>query len=100
DDPFFVDVGTIFDLGGLRPFNAAHVLKQLTAPGIDSLAGYSNHTTAIQVPKSRLAPNCNGTQADTDCVIGVWSTAERPTITTRPVNTGTEVGSGGFTQVS
>ena len=26
DDPFFVDLGSIFDLAGLRPFNPAHVL--------------------------------------------------------------------------
>ena len=26
DDPFFVDLGSIFDLGGLRPFNAAHLI--------------------------------------------------------------------------
>ena len=26
DDPFFVDLGSIFDLAGLRPFNPAHAL--------------------------------------------------------------------------
>ena len=26
DDPFFVDLGSIFDLGGLRPLNSAHAL--------------------------------------------------------------------------
>jgi hypothetical protein len=26
DDPFFVDTAAIFDLGGLRPFNAAHLI--------------------------------------------------------------------------
>ena len=26
DDPFFVDLGPIFDLGGLRPFNPAHLI--------------------------------------------------------------------------
>ena len=26
DDPFFVDLGSVFDLAGLRPFNPAHIL--------------------------------------------------------------------------
>src|SRR5687768_15480568 len=26
DDPFFVDLGSVFDLAGLRPFNPAHVI--------------------------------------------------------------------------
>ena len=26
DDPFFVDLGSIFDLGGLRPFNSLHAI--------------------------------------------------------------------------
>ena len=26
DDPFFVDLGSVFDLGGLRPFNTFHLL--------------------------------------------------------------------------
>ena len=50
DDPFYVDVGSIFDLGGLRPFNALHLVPLPTAPGIDSLKGYNTHITAIQVP--------------------------------------------------
>ena len=26
DDPFFVDLGSVFDLAGLRPFNPSHVI--------------------------------------------------------------------------
>ena len=43
DDPFFVDLGSIFDLGGLRPFNAAHLIPGAAAPGIDDLAGMNVH---------------------------------------------------------
>ena len=83
DDPFFVDIGSIFDLGALRPFNTLHLIKQPTAVGIDSVGGFNIHTTAIQVPKTVLAPTCTNAQADKSCVIGVWATSERPTLITR-----------------
>jgi len=37
DDPFFVDLGSIFDLAGLRPFNPAHVLPLPAAKGVDGV---------------------------------------------------------------
>ncbi|HEY1013019.1 MAG TPA: DUF4331 domain-containing protein, partial [Herpetosiphonaceae bacterium] len=66
DDPFFVDIGTIFDLGGLRPFNGAHIIPLPTAPGIDSIAGYNIHTTALQIPRTRLTPSCPTGTASTN----------------------------------
>ncbi len=105
DDPFYVDIGSIFDLGALRPFNAAHLIPKPAAPGQDNLAGFNMHTTALQLPITRLAPDCPVDAAGLpisatakSCVIGVWSTAERPKITTR--GTGSETGSGGYQQVS
>ncbi len=99
DDPFFVDIGSIFDLLGLRPFNQAHLLKLKTQTGKDNVAGYNIHTTALQLPKSALVnSNCDGTASDTDCVIGVWSTAERAATTTRSF--GATSGSGGWVQVA
>jgi hypothetical protein len=79
DDPFFVDIGSIFDLGSLRPFNSLHLLKfPPAAPGIDSVGGYNIHTTAIQMPKSKVAPNCSNVITDTNCVVGVWTASYRP----------------------
>src|SRR4029078_3898213 len=69
DDPFFVDLGSIFDLGGLRPLNPAHVIPLAAANGVDGLAGYNTHSVVIQVPKSMLTTS--------DPVIGVWSTTYR-----------------------
>jgi len=85
DDPFFVDVNSIFDLGSLRPFNSLHLIPLPTSTGLNSTAGYNVHTTAIQVPISKLAPTCpTGTAtSDPKCVIGVWTTAERPSVITR-----------------
>jgi hypothetical protein len=72
DDPFFADIGSIFDLGGLRPFNAFHAIALPPAPGVDELAGYNVHSIVIQVPISQLA--------DVSATIGVWASASRPAI--------------------
>ena len=75
DDPFFVDLGSIFDLGGLRPFNAAHIIPLATAEGKDGLRYYNVHTIALQLPKTDLvaAPGTNG-------IIGVYASASRPKV--------------------
>ncbi|MGH9223904.1 MAG: DUF4331 domain-containing protein [Acidimicrobiales bacterium] len=54
DDPFFVDLGSVFDLAGLRPLNGAHAIPLPVANGVDGVGGYNTHTIAIQVPKSEL----------------------------------------------
>src|SRR4051812_45643218 len=69
DDPFFVDLGSIFDLAGLRPLNGFHVIPLPAAPGVDGVAGYNVHTTALQVPISSLHAS-NG-------VVGVWAASFR-----------------------
>ena len=79
DDPFFVDLGSVFDLLGLRPFNAAHVIPLPPAPGVDGLKGINVHTVAIQVPKRLLTHDGSlGTDAaNTNSIIGVYSTTLR-----------------------
>ena len=104
EDPFYVDVNSIFDLGGLRPFNGLHLIPLATTAGLDSTAGYNVHSNILQVPISELAPDCpaTGGAANTSCVVGVWSTADRPTVTTRGGILGItgESGSGPYIQVS
>jgi len=94
DDPFFVDLGSIFDLLGLRPFNAAHLLPLATAKGEDGVEHYNTHAIAIQVPKTDLlqAPNANGT-------IGIYASASRQAIRVLNGN-GTTSNSGDWVQVS
>jgi hypothetical protein len=69
DDPFFVDLGAAFDLGGLRPLNPAHVIPLPKAAGVDNLAEFNVHSIVIQIPKSRLVVH--------DPTIGIWSTTYR-----------------------
>ncbi len=72
DDPFFVDLGSIFDLLGLRTFNALHAIPLAGDAGRDGVRNYNTHSIAIQVPKTDLlrAPEANGT-------IGVYASASR-----------------------
>jgi hypothetical protein len=70
DDPFFVDLGSIFDLGGLRPFNALHVIPLPAAPGVDDVEGYNVHSIVLQVPISQLV--------DSTSTIGIYASADRP----------------------
>src|SRR5262249_27259550 len=57
DDPFFVDLGSAFDLLGLRPINNAHLLPLDPAAGRDGLAGKNVHSIVLQVPITELSVN-------------------------------------------
>jgi hypothetical protein len=70
DDPFFVDLGSIFDLGGLRPFNPAHVLPLPAEDGVDGVGGYNTHAIVLQVPIRQLTRPGKPT-------IGVYASASR-----------------------
>lgn len=92
DDGFYADIASIFDLGGLRPFNSAHAIPLADADGIDTFAGYNVQSIALQVPKSEVV-------SGTDPVIGVWATASRQA--SRTLNTGApSTFSGEWVQVS
>jgi hypothetical protein len=71
DDTFWVDLGSIFDLGGLRPFNAAHLLPLDTEKGVDGVGGYNTHAIALQIPIDQL----KGPKGQ--MVIGVYASASR-----------------------
>jgi hypothetical protein len=53
-DPFFVDLGSVFDLAGLRKLNQAHVIPLPVMGGMNGLQGMNVHTIALQVPKGDL----------------------------------------------
>ena len=54
NEGFFVDLGSIFDLGDLRPIQNLHLIADAPAiAGVDTLATLNVHTIAIQVPISR-----------------------------------------------
>ena len=101
-DAFHVDLGSVFDLGALRPFNEAHVIPLAKMDGINSVQSYNVHTIAMQVPISDLTRNHN-TPKDVlaaESVIGVWSSAGRRGSRVYDAKSGTFKGHGHFKQVS
>lgn len=99
---FFVDLGSIFDLGGLRPLNSHHLIPLANAPGINSLASKNVHTIAIQVPIAKLTSDKSMPSSPTDqsAVLGIWTTASRQTVKRLHAGEGTASDSGPYVQVS
>ena len=79
DDPFFVDLGSIFDLAGLRPFNSLHVLPLPPAPGVDGVGGFNTHAIALQVPIAQLTRDGRlpAGPGDPNAVLGIYASASR-----------------------
>ncbi|MBW3671697.1 MAG: DUF4331 domain-containing protein, partial [Acidobacteria bacterium] len=104
DDPFFVDLGAVFDLLTLRPLQNLHQVPPAAeaADGIDTLRGYNIHSIAIRVPMSSVT---NDGEMATDpaganAIIGVWATTSRPRLTLRNTGRRPVQNFSGFTQVS
>jgi Domain of unknown function (DUF4331) len=105
-DAFHVDLGSVFDLGDLRPFQSAynHAIPPIlpNMPGVNGLRGLNVHTIALQVPITELTRDHS---RPTDvmsptAVIGVYATASRTSARVRDPKTGTYNGFGGSVQVS
>jgi hypothetical protein len=98
DDPFFVDLGGIFDLGDAPRQNNNDIVR-------DGLASLNCHTITMQIPISMLQKDgLNASQAtdilDGNFVIGVWASASRPAVSTLQTNGSAPVVSGPWIQVS
>jgi len=78
-DPFFVDIGSIFDLADLRPIQQLHVIPTPATLGVDSLETINCHTIAIQVPISTLTSDGSvpTNVMSSKAVLGVWGSAWR-----------------------
>lgn len=101
DDPFFVDLGSIFDLGGLRPFNEAHLIPLPAEDGVDGVSGYNVHSIVLQVPIANLTRTGKAPKGadDPDAVIGIYASASRQQV--RVIDrSGNERYSGPWRQVS
>jgi hypothetical protein len=78
DDPFFVDLGGVFDLGDLPRQNAQ---------SRDGLGHYNVHSICLQVDISTLQKDHKSVSKainilDPDYVIGIWASASRKKIST------------------
>ncbi len=99
---FFVDLGSIFDLGTLRPFQAAHLIPSAAAVGVNGTQGLNVHTIALQVPITDLTRTGRPPTDvfDPAAVIGVWASASRRRVRMFDERTGRSRSSGHYRQVS
>jgi hypothetical protein len=103
EEGFFIDVGSIFDLFGLRPFNSAHLIPRTTQPGVDGLAGFNVSTIAMQIPIAALTRTGAAPTGvnDPNAVISVYSASSRTAmIAFAEDRSGRVTFSGNFVQVS
>jgi hypothetical protein len=95
-EEFYVDLGSIFDLGNLRPLQEANVFGAAaglkSAPGVNATNHVNVHTIAIQVPKSQLTKG--------NPSIGIWTSASRQRVHVASDAGGAGLDSGPFRQVS
>ena len=79
---FYVDLGAVFDLADLRPFQQLHLIPTAAALGVDSARAKNVHSIAIQVPRDHLIRHgAHPTSPmDPSATIGVWCTASRQTM--------------------
>lgn len=97
DDPFFVDLGGIFDLGDAPRQNGGTVR--------DGLARRNVHAICLQIPINMLQKDGkNVSQAanilDGDFVIGVWASASRQATRTLSLTGDAPTDAGNWVQVS
>ncbi len=105
-DAFFVDLGAIFDLGTLRPFQDKHLVGQnlfnYGGKAVNATDKTNVHSIAIQIPlhmvrrdgKKRVRAK------DAGAVIGVWTSASRRQVEVRGDSGGGDVVVGPQVQVS
>jgi hypothetical protein len=102
---FYVDLGSIFDLGNLRPFEqlhdqyGMHVFSK-AAPGVNGTNRLNVHSIALQVPIKDVVRPGKHKESDARAVIGVWTTASRQRVRIWDGDRGKNVDSGPYRQVS
>lgn len=99
-DGFFVDLGSVFDLAALRPFQNLHLIPTPADAGRNSLRATNVHTIAIQIPIARLTASGSNPvdPMSPDAVLGVYTSAHRQKALVR-ANRGDQT-AGPFVQVS
>jgi hypothetical protein len=102
NDGFYVDLGSVFDLAALRPFQNLHLIPLPAGPGVDPLKDLNIHTIAIKVPISMLTRDGSrpGDPMSAVSVLGVWSAASRRKVQVRDEYGNRTIGAGPWVQVS
>jgi hypothetical protein len=76
---FYVDLGSVFDLLDLRPFQNLHVNPMPATPGVNGTNRLNVHSIALQLPKNMLTSDGSvpTDPSDPRSVIGVYASANR-----------------------
>ena len=76
---FYADLGSIFDLLDLRPFQNLHLIPSPATKGVNGLNRLNVHTIAIQIPKKDLTRDGSypSDPKSDKSVIGVYGSASR-----------------------
>jgi len=88
-DAFFVDLGSIFDLGTLRPFQDKHLVGQAlfnyAGKAVNATDKLNVHSIAIQVPLAAVRRDGKKKVRGRDpgAVIGIWTSASRRQVQVR-----------------
>jgi hypothetical protein len=102
DEGFYIDIGSIFDLGTLRPFQNLHLAPMAARPGIDGTSAFNVKSIALQIPKELLTAD-GSTPSDPlspTSRIGVYASASRQKAMVRGGNGARPGWSGPYVQVS
>jgi hypothetical protein len=90
DEGFYVDLGSIFDLLALRPFQSAHLIpKPGNTKGVNATRLLNVHTIAIKVPITDLTRNGSKPTDPNDpaAVLGIYGAASRQKVLLRDDDT-------------
>jgi len=85
DDPFFVDLGAVFDGIDIDKPGRPSIGLGNQGGGKDDVAGYNTHAFVLQVPEAQVTRDgkaVSGAGAK-NAVVGVWATTERRRISVR-----------------
>jgi hypothetical protein len=101
---FYVDLGAVFDLGNLRPFQGDHAGWSGTglpamAAGVNATDMVNVHSLALQVPIQQLMSAWRW-RPNKPSIIGVWTTASRQKVKIYEGENGAIFNSGPYVQVS
>jgi hypothetical protein len=85
DDPFFVDLGAVFDGINIDQPGRPAIGLGNQGGGRDDLAGFNVHSFALQVPQADVTRDRRSVSGakSSNAVVGVWSSTERRAISVR-----------------
>jgi hypothetical protein len=85
DDPFFVDLGAIFDGINIDQPGRPNIGLGNQGGGKDDVSSYNTHAFVLQIPESKVTRDgrsVSGAGAR-NAVVGVWATTERKSVNVR-----------------